>query len=65
MIRYWSNMAAFGDPNGRSGGLPYWPAFKPPSGAYLSIDVPQPSAAVNLAPRCSVWDAYLDTLWFL
>ncbi len=53
IMRYWSRLAASGDPNGEPD--PAWPAYDG-SDPYLRLDVPIEAGAALRAPQCDMWD---------
>ncbi len=60
MVRYWSNFATSGDPNGP--GVPTWPKLMPESDAILSLNVPTPSplgSSFVADHKCPFWSALL------
>lgn len=61
MVRYWSNFAKNGDPNGED--LPSWPRINSTQEALQSFDVPRPSpldaARFGVDHRCAFWNAVL------
>jgi len=60
MLRYWTNFAKTGDPNGRS--LPAWPKFVPGSQDILSLAPAATSVITNFDQqhRCGFWDSLND-----
>ena len=57
MVRYWSQFAALGDPNGPA--TPRWPAFTAASEAVQSLEPPTPRTVTDFAEdhHCDFWDA--------
>jgi para-nitrobenzyl esterase len=55
MIRYWTNFAAHGDPNGA--GLPPWPAYEPGGQQVMTFGADTVSADGGLHDRaqCGFW----------
>ena len=59
MVRYWTDFAKTGDPNGA--GLPRWPRFAPGTESILSLNVPAIAVEGGFAQdhRCAFWRGVL------
>ena len=55
MVRYWSQFARTGDPNGP--GLPFWPQYDASSDQFQSLVPPSPVTESNFATdhHCGFW----------
>ena len=63
IIRFWTNFAKFGDPNGQEDGEKVWPEFTAPSWPHLSLSDEDMEVGEDMRGRvCVFWDQILPSL---
>ncbi|MDX6741680.1 carboxylesterase/lipase family protein [Actinocorallia sp. A-T 12471] len=62
MVRYWTNFARYGDPNGEGGDAPYWPVYDAEADAVLSLTAPEPAVTSTFSAthHCDFWDGFYE-----
>ncbi|KAK3101083.1 hypothetical protein FSP39_000817 [Pinctada imbricata] len=61
VVKYWTNFAKFGNPNGGGDELPWWPSYKAMN-AYIDLDVPITLHRDLYRNRLVLWDKTIPFL---
>jgi carboxylesterase type B len=64
MTRYWTNMAAYGSPNGRLDGLIAWPVYDRETELHMVLEYPNSIAAHLMSTTCDFWDSHYPKYYF-